>query len=76
MKNEQFEGELVQARKQQQQNVIKAPVSGTIYSVKATEVRCRLVKSCYQFFQKAKLLCLKSKSSTEILDLFGGMKAR
>jgi len=26
------EGELVQARKQQQKNVIKAPVSGTIYS--------------------------------------------
>lgn len=30
------EGELVQARKQQQQNVITAPVAGTIYSVKAT----------------------------------------
>lgn len=30
------EGELVQAQKQQEQNVIKSPVAGTIYSVKAT----------------------------------------
>lgn len=30
------EGQLVQARKQQQQNVIRSPFAGTIYSVKAT----------------------------------------
>jgi HlyD family secretion protein len=31
------QGELVQARKQQEQNIIKSPVAGTIYSVKATK---------------------------------------
>jgi len=71
------EGELVQARKQQEQNVIKAPVAGTIYSVKATRGPVQAGEELLSILPEGEELLLEVKVlNRDIGFIREGMKAK
>jgi HlyD family secretion protein len=71
------EGELVQARKQQEQNVIKSPVAGTIYSVKATRGPVQAGEELLSILPEGEELLLEVKVlNRDIGFIREGMKAK
>ena len=71
------QGELVQARKQQEQNVIKSPVAGTIYSVKATKGPVQAGEELLSILPEGEELLLEVKVlNRDIGFIRQGMKAK
>ncbi len=71
------EGELVQARKQQEQNIIKSPVAGTIYSIKATKGPVQAGEELLSILPEGEELLLEVKVlNRDIGFIRRGMKAK
>ena len=71
------QGELIQARKQQEQNVIKSPVAGTIYSVKATKGPVQAGEELLSILPEGEELLLEVKVlNRDIGFIRQGMKAK